>query len=69
MTHQELYFEIKKQLKLKSEEMDLNAILKILEYVQNENPTRYQEFVRFLARVKTDLAEAAMDDKQLTIKF
>lgn len=67
MTHQQLYFVIKEQLK--AESIDINAILPILEYVKNDNPTRMQELVRFLARVKTDLAEAAMDDRQMTIKF
>lgn len=65
MKHYELYNIVKEQIS--ADTPDVSALVPVLEYVQNENPTRLQEFVRFLAHVRQDLAIAAMDDRQLTL--
>lgn len=62
-----MFYLLKEQLK--QDGIDIEAILPVLQYVKRENPVRMQEFVRLLAKVKQDLAEQALDDNQLEIKF
>ena len=65
MKHYELYNVVKEQIN--ADTLDVSALVPVLEYVQNENPTRLQELIRLLAHVRQDLAIAAMDDRQLTL--
>ena len=65
MKHYELYNIVKEQIN--ADTLNVSALVPVLEYVQNENPTRLQEFVSFLAHVRQDLAIAAMDYRQLTL--